>query len=322
MKSEREPGRSEWCIVAADDHAPEWVPYGALQLHPVPVQYGRLGGSATLLQQALHRAASIASTSKILVTALDEYRHLWEPTLWCVRPEMRFVRDEHTSPLLASAAAILSIARISPSSVVTILPARCYVGQEEVLRQALGELARELPHVPEGAVSLGMLDIDAGVDEDYFVVGRPGTGPGLAVHGVAQRPTAWVARHLRRQGALVSSGIMRAYAGTLAEHIAKHWPQTSQELTALVAMKGADQAECEIPHLIQRRMPVAVMNSLQWHPPAFPQRVLTVCESEWSGLRSSHAVARIAECVENLTPWRLPPLTRPIIPYRRESVAS
>lgn len=185
-----------------------------------------------------------------------------------------------------------------------------------------GELARELPHVPEGAVSLGMLDIDAGVDEDYFVVGRPGTGPGLAVHGVAQRPTAWVARHLRRQGALVSSGIMRAYAGTLAEHIAKHWPQTSQELTALVAMKGADQAECEIPHLIQRRMPVAVMNSLRWHPPAFPQRVLTVCESEWSGLRSSHAVARIAECVENLTPWRLPPLTRPIIPYRRESVAS
>src|ERR1700677_3867312 len=167
---------SQWCIVVADDHAPQWVPHGALNLHPVPVQYGGLGGSATLLQRALHRAASIAPTSQILVTALEEYRNSWEPILWCVRPEMRFISDQLTSPLITLAAAILSIAKVAPSSIVTILPARCYVGHEAILRQALREVVSELPHVAEGAATLGMLDIDEGVDEDYLVGGGASTG--------------------------------------------------------------------------------------------------------------------------------------------------
>jgi hypothetical protein len=49
-----------------------------------------------LLHNALHRAASIAPVSQILVTTLEEYRYRWEPILWCVRPEMRFVGDKRT----------------------------------------------------------------------------------------------------------------------------------------------------------------------------------------------------------------------------------
>ena len=98
MVREFEGRKSRWCIVIADDHAPEWVAYGALELRPAPVQYSSLGGSATLLRLALQRAASIAPTSQILVTALEEYRNHWEPVLWSVRPEMRFVSDKSTSP--------------------------------------------------------------------------------------------------------------------------------------------------------------------------------------------------------------------------------
>jgi hypothetical protein len=39
--------RSRWSIVVADDPAPEWAPYGALELKSVPVQYCRLGDSAS-----------------------------------------------------------------------------------------------------------------------------------------------------------------------------------------------------------------------------------------------------------------------------------
>src|SRR5271170_8201442 len=111
--------RSRWSIVVADDPAPEWVPYWALELRSVPVQYCRLGDSATLLHRALHRAASVAPTSQILVTALEEYRERWEPMLWFVRPELRFVCDRRTASQLTVAAAILSIAKLSPSSIVT-----------------------------------------------------------------------------------------------------------------------------------------------------------------------------------------------------------
>jgi hypothetical protein len=311
MARQIDPRSSHWCIVVADDHSPEWVPYGALELHPVPVQYGCLGGSATLLHQALHRAASIAPASQILVTALEEYRDRWEPILWCVRPAMRFVSDKRTNSLLSSAAALLSIARISPSSIVTILPARCYVAHEWILRQALRQAVCELPYVPEGAATLGMLDIAEGVDEDYMVVSRARTGRGLTAYGIARRPTAWVARHLLRQGAVVSSGVMVGYAGVFAAHISKHWPEISQRLTTLVTLAGAAQRECKISNGLQHREPGSALKPLRWHPLAFPQRVFTVCESGWSGLKSPHAVARIAEFVANQIPGREPSLTRP-----------
>jgi mannose-1-phosphate guanylyltransferase len=311
MDKEFEGRKSHWCIVIADDHAPACVMDGALDWRPGPVQYSCLGGSATLLHRALHRAASIAPTSQILVTALEEYRDQWEPILWSVRPQMRFVGDKRTSPLLASAAAILSIARIASSAIVTILPARCYVAHEWILRQALRQVGSELPHIPEGVAALGMVDIDEGVDEDYLVLSHVRTGRGLPVQGIARRPTAWVARHLRRQGAVVSSGIMIGHASTFAAHIWKHWPGISQRITRLAAMAGAAQRECEIPNSLQDRVPGAILKSLRWHPPAFPQRVFTVCDSGWSGLKSPHAVTRIVEFMANQTHRRRHQLISP-----------
>jgi mannose-1-phosphate guanylyltransferase len=310
MSRELDPGRSHWCIVLAADTAPEWMPYGSLELRSVPVQYGCLGGTVTLLQRALHRAASIAPASQILLTVLEEYRERWNPTLWCVRPERRFVSDKRTNPLLASAAALLSIASVSPSSIVTVLPARRYVGHERILLEAMRHVASELPHIPEGAATLGMLDIDEGVDEDYMVVGRSRAGRGFTAHGIARRPTAWVSRHLRRQGAVVSSGIMIGYAGVFAAHISKHWPEVRRRLTTLIGAASAARMECRIPSCLQDRMPGSVLKSLRWHPPAFPQRVFIVCDSGWSGLKSPHAVARIAEFIANQNSQREPALGR------------
>lgn len=322
MAGELGSRQSHWCIVVADDHAPEWAPYGTLNLHPAPVQYGCLGGRATLLHQALHRAASVAPTSQILVTALDEYRDAWEPIVWYVRPEMRFVGDQRTSPLLTSAAAILSIARVSPSSIVTILRARCYVGHESILREALLEAVSELPHVPEGVATLGMLDFDEGVDEDYLVVGRAPSGRGLVVHGIARRPSAWVARHLRRRGAVVSSGILTGYAGAFSAHISYHWPAISQRLTTVVAAAGAAGRECEIPSALQHRMPGSFLKSLRWDAPALPQRVFTVCDSGWSGLKSPQAVARVAEFLGNRIQRRSLQSNGPITAEQDAPVAS
>ena len=318
----REPQTSHWCIVLADDRAPEWMAYGALEQRRAPVQYGRLGGSATLLHLALHRAASIAPTTQILVTALEEYRDLWEPTLWCVRPEMRFVSGKCTNPLLTSAAAILSIARVSASRVVTILPARCYVGHEWILRRALRQVVAELPQIPEGAATLGMVDIDEGLDEDYIVVGRGRRGRSLAVDGIARRPTAWVARHLRRQGALIASGIMIGYAGVFAAHITKNWPGISERLTTLVDKTSTAKSQCTIPKDLQQRIPPPVLKSLRWHAPTFPQPVFPVYECGWSSLNSQYAVTRIAEFVTSRTNGCQPPLIRPTTPVHREPITS
>jgi len=58
-----------------------------------------------------------------------------------------------------------------PSAVAVILPARCFVAHEDVVRAALDEALTMLPLVPEGVVTLGMRNIDDGADEDYLARG-------------------------------------------------------------------------------------------------------------------------------------------------------
>src|SRR5579859_1393375 len=81
---------NSWCIVVADDHGPEYVPIrGAASNRPV--QYCCFGRPTTLLQRALHRAQQVAPTGQIVVTVREEERARWEPALWFIRPERRFI---------------------------------------------------------------------------------------------------------------------------------------------------------------------------------------------------------------------------------------
>ena len=283
---------SNWCIVQADDHGSGWAPDAEGQ--PVPVQYHPLTDAATPLRKALHRAGTVAPASQIMVTAFEEYRQLWEPSLWFVRPERRFICENRAASLLCSAAAILSVAADSPSNVITILPARCAVVHEWILRRALQNALMQLPSISEGAITLGMIDREEGVDEDYLVLCKPRFGPGSRVDGFARRPVAWVARHLRRSGAVVSSGIMIGYAGAFAAHISKNWPGVARKLSQTIATAAIAGAECEIDCSLNRGVPRAVLHSLRWHPPAFPQRVFNVCHCGWSGLKSARAIAHVS----------------------------
>jgi mannose-1-phosphate guanylyltransferase len=283
--------------VVADDHGPEWAPTANLGDSRTPPQYSSLGERSTLLQRALNRAARIAPAAHVMVTALDEYRSHWEPMLWCIRPQNRFVCDNRSASLLTGAAAILSIATASPSSVVTILPARCYVAHEDVLSSALKHVLATLPRVSEGVATLGMVDMDEGIDEDYLIAGRENAGPGLVVEGFARRPTAWVARRLKHQGAMIASGIMVGYAGAFAAHISKNWPGLTLRLTRLVAAASSACEECELPMNLQAGVPRHVVRSLRWNPPCFPQRVFCVRGCGWSSLKSAQAVARVSSWI-------------------------
>jgi mannose-1-phosphate guanylyltransferase len=287
-----ESPKSHWCIVQIDDQGSGWSmsPDG----QAAPAQYCRVAEAATPLQRCLHRACSLAPPSQIMVTAFEEYRNLWEPSLWFVRPERRFVCDNRAAGLPSSAAAIFSVAAHSPSNVITILPARCAVVHEWILRRALKRAQAELPNVAEGAITLGMIDREEGIDEDYLVIGRARSGPGSRVEGFARRPVPWVARHLKDGGAVVSSGIMIGYAGVFAAHISKNWPGVSKKLSQVITAATIAGEECEIPSALNRGVPPAVLHSLRWHPPAFPQRVLNVCNSGWSGLKSPRAIARVS----------------------------
>jgi mannose-1-phosphate guanylyltransferase len=283
--------RNRWCVVIADDHGPEW--------RSLPVQYCRLRETSTLLQKALRRASKIAPTAQIAVTALEEYREYWEPSLWFTPPANRFICDNRAASTLAAAAALLSIANKSPSSIVTVLPARCHVEHERVLGAAIEQAIALLPHVAEGVITLGMVDLNEGVDEDYLITGRARSGPGFTVQGYARRPISWVAHHLRQQGASIASGITIGYAGAFAAHISKHWPGVTNQLSRLIAAASEAGVECEVPLELRRGMPNPKLRFLRWQPPSFAQRAFRVFRCGWSSLKSPRAVERIITFIEN-----------------------
>lgn len=94
--------RKAWCIVVADDHGPEYVPSIAGAGKTSAVQYCGFGEPTTLLQRTLHRAKQIAPTAQIAVTVREENREHWEPALWFIRPERRFVSDSRMASSLAA----------------------------------------------------------------------------------------------------------------------------------------------------------------------------------------------------------------------------
>jgi mannose-1-phosphate guanylyltransferase len=282
-----------WCIVVADDHGPEYVPTLSGAAKQWPIQYCGLGEPATLLQKALRRARQIVPAAQIVVTVREADRECWEPALWFIRPERRFISDTRLTSPLTTAAALLSIAADSVSDVVTILPARCYVADEWILSAALHRLNATLPSIPEGVGTLGMIDIDEGIDEDYLVPRGTPWAPVVAVQGMARQPARWVARHLRQHGAMVASGILAGYAGRFAAHIIKH---RSTLIKALTKVKcGAAGGENRLSVDMFREVPRSMLRSLRWWPPTFPQRAFPVYRCGWKGLHTVRAVARIGE---------------------------
>lgn len=280
-----------WCIVVADDHGPEIAPPIAGAGASSPVQYCGFGEPATLLQRALHRARRIAPAEHIVVTVREENRELWESALWHIRPEHRFVSNSRMMAPLTTAAALLSIAEDSMTNVVTILPARCYVANEPTLCAALNQLQQLLPKIPEGIGTLGMVDIEDGIDEDYLVPFGTTVGPGQAVQAMAHRPTEWVARHLKEHGAMVASGILTGYARIFAVHACKRLPGITRALTKI--MKVAVNGERRFYADVYREMSMSILRSLRWWPPTFPQRALRVHRCGFRGLQTPRAVAKV-----------------------------
>lgn len=88
---------------------------------------------------------------------------------------------------------------------------------------------------------------------------------------------------------------MIGYAGVFAAHISKNWPGVTKKLLQVISTAAAIGEECEIVSSLNRGVPPAVLHSLRWHPPAFPQRVFSLIGSGWSGLKSPRSIARRME---------------------------
>jgi hypothetical protein len=291
------PQQARWCIVVADAVAPDWVVSAETdaQAAPVPVQYCGIGEPTTMLQKALHRARRMTRANRILVTAAEVHRSRWQPALWFIPTEHRFLSESPGWSALTTAAAVLSIAARTPSASVTILPARCYVADEWTLTVALRTAVSDLALAADGVVTLGMAGGASEVDEDYLLPDDPlDDGPIVPVSVTARRPADWVARYLPGRGALVASGIYVGHADVLAAVLYKYWPKITQRLLRHLARSFASGVENRLPAGLVEQALRAAPHSFWKHPPWLPLRALRVAHCGWSSLRSGRAIEKIS----------------------------
>ena len=243
------------------------------------------------MERALLRAARIAPQKQILLAASQECRELWESSCRFLAPAERFICAGRLVPQLATTAAVLHIAQRAPDALVTIVPARCYVMHEQALRWALNAVREELPRVPEGIGTLGMLDMDDPLDEDYLVVARPKFGTGLLPNGFVRRPCPVATRRLRAGGALVASEIVVGYAAALVTPLLERWPGLMWALRDQMRHSGAEYT-FNAPWLPEQPSWRVSRYSL-WHPLLVPQRIFPVRGSGWSSLKTPRSMQRV-----------------------------
>jgi hypothetical protein len=147
--------------------------------------------------------------------------------------------------------------------------------------------------VANGIVTLGLVGVDSGVDEDYLVLSAPDGRQTAAVAFTAHTPLEWVARDLVRRGAVVASGIYIAHAGTLAALLYRYWPRLTHKILRHLAHPVVPGAENRIPSTLAEGELRAASRPFWDRPPWIPLRVLQVAHCGWSSLCSAHAIERI-----------------------------
>jgi mannose-1-phosphate guanylyltransferase len=279
--------------VVADAAGPDWPVSDDIDAKSAPVQYCGLGEPTTMLQKALHRAGRISHSARVMVTAAELHRSHWQHALWLPRAEHRFVIESPGWSSLTTTAAVLSLAARTPSALVTILPARCYVTDEWALTAALHRALSALYFLADGVVTLGFVGSPLDVDEDYLVLSPPDGRPTAAVSVTARRPMDWVTPQLVRRGALVASGIYVGYAGSLARLLYRYWPTLTHKLLRHFARSIVPGVENHIPPNLALAALRAAPRPFWDRPPWIPLRALRIANCGLSGLHSVRAIERI-----------------------------
>jgi mannose-1-phosphate guanylyltransferase len=246
-----------------------------------------------MLQKALHRARRISDAAHLMVTTAEAHRSHWQPGCWFMRAEHRFVSESPGWSLLTTAAAVLSIAARAPASLITILPARCYVADEWTLTVAIHRALSDPSFLADGIVTLGMVGAQPSVDEDYLVLNAPDGRPTAAVAVIVQKPAESVARALVRRGAVVASGIYVAYARALAALLYQYWPMLTGRILRHLKHSLVPGFENCIPSTLAQEE-LRASRPFWDRPPWMPVRALRVADCGWNSLCSADAIERVA----------------------------
>jgi mannose-1-phosphate guanylyltransferase len=264
----------------------------------IPKQYCRILGGRTLLETTLWRIAPLVATERTLAIINRDHLAIARSQLRSLDTRNILVQPRNLDTGPGVLVSMIELARRDPDATVAIFPSDHYVRESGAFRGTIERMYRVVAALPEKIALLGARPEHPDSGYGYITPGRP-VGPDLdtfAVLAFHEKPTAGVAAHMVRRGALWNSLVMVAHVGRLLE--------------LLRALRAADVALLEDTPLDGTALNTAYDHLQAWNfSHEFLSRVpehLIVTRADdlgWSDWGTPRAIERSFAAMGVVPPW-------------------
>jgi mannose-1-phosphate guanylyltransferase len=256
----------------------------------LPKQFCSLQGGPCLLQEALHRATSVAPLQRICSVVAEQHRQWWAPILSYLPEQNVISQPKNRGTAFGILLPLLRIIERDPDATVVLLPADHYLREEKVMAAALRRAAA-LAHEDRGSIYLLGVEPDQPDTELGYIVPASRDSDGAAgVLRFVEKPNASRARVLLDAGALWTVFIMAASVRTLLSLF------DSRFETTIAAMRGFEGAHLDSIYQNLRTVDFS-KDVLQGRESML--RVLNVPHCGWTDLGTPERVGRILEGLQD-----------------------
>jgi mannose-1-phosphate guanylyltransferase len=200
----------------------------------IPKQFCSLQGGPSLLQEALHRAESVATRQRICAIVAEQHRRWWEGPLWALPARNVIVQPENRGTANGLLLPLLHIAARDPAALVVILPSDHYVRDEATLTRALRQLRIHAASNPAHIHMLGIGPDEVDPELGHIVPSHSDGRGAFAVSQFVEKPSGTLARELIERGAMWNAFILAAPVGAFIELFEHRYPQIVMEMRGVV----------------------------------------------------------------------------------------
>lgn len=267
----------------------------------VPKQFCSLAGGASLLEETIERAASVAGLAHTIVVVAAEQRAYWEKTLHRLPRHNVVVQPRNRGTANGILLGVAAVIERDPEAVIVALPSDHFVEQEPVLRRAILRAFGTIMPAAQGITFLGIRPDRADPELGYIVRGLPAAGGGYSVAEFVEKPCYEAAAELLQRAALWNSFILVGRARAFADLIAVRYPNETAALLD-VMRGGPDQRRADALERLYERLPDIDFSKHVVERSDAPLAVVPVSACGWSDLGTPR---RVAECLDRLGARRM-----------------
>ena len=264
----------------------------------IPKQFCSLQGGPCLLQEALQRAAAIASLQRICCVVAEQHRQWWMPILSYLLEQNVISQPLNRGTAYGILLPLLRIVEQDPDATVVLLPADHYLRDEDLMAFSLRRAA-ELANADRGSIYLlGVEPDEPDTELGYILPASRERESAVGVLRFIEKPNEIRARVLLDQGALWNVFIMAASVRTLLSLFDSRYDPT------IAAMRGFEGTNLE--SLYERLSSVDFSRDVLEGKESM-LRVLTVPHCGWTDLGTPERVGAILDRLQESATARARP---------------